>query len=182
MAYLLDANVFIESKNRHYGFDFCPAFWEWLVAQNKHGVVYSVEKVGEELEAGTDLLATWASDQGAEFFKRPDAALPRALASVAAWVMTQNYAPAAVQAFLGGADYYLIAHALAHGESVVTHEVAAASVKKIKIPNVCAGLKVASVNPFEMLRREGARFVLGPKGAQRLALRRLGCRASLTLP
>jgi Domain of unknown function (DUF4411) len=26
MAYLLDANVFIQAKNLHYGFDFCPAF------------------------------------------------------------------------------------------------------------------------------------------------------------
>ena len=31
MAYLLDANVFIAAKNLHYGFDFCPAFWDWLV-------------------------------------------------------------------------------------------------------------------------------------------------------
>ena len=30
MAYLLDANVFIAAKNLHYGFDFCPAFWDWL--------------------------------------------------------------------------------------------------------------------------------------------------------
>ena len=27
-VYLLDANVFIQAKNLHYGFDFCPAFWE----------------------------------------------------------------------------------------------------------------------------------------------------------
>ncbi|ANT65111.1 hypothetical protein Ptc2401_01341 [Prosthecochloris sp. CIB 2401] len=27
MTYLLDANVFIQAKNLHYGFDFCPAFW-----------------------------------------------------------------------------------------------------------------------------------------------------------
>jgi hypothetical protein len=26
MAYLLDANVVIQAKNLHYGFDFCPAF------------------------------------------------------------------------------------------------------------------------------------------------------------
>lgn len=30
MAYLLDANVFIQAKNLQYGFDFCPAFWDWL--------------------------------------------------------------------------------------------------------------------------------------------------------
>ena len=31
MAYLLDANVFIQAKNLHYGLDFCPAFWDWLI-------------------------------------------------------------------------------------------------------------------------------------------------------
>ena len=31
MAYLLDANVFISAKNLHYGFDFCPAFRDWLI-------------------------------------------------------------------------------------------------------------------------------------------------------
>ena len=44
-----------------------------------------------------------------------------------------------------------------------------------------AGRNVTWVNPFEMLRRERARFVLGPKGAQRLALRRPRSRASLNL-
>ena len=34
MAYLLDANVFIQAKNLHYGLDFCPAFWEWLIVNN----------------------------------------------------------------------------------------------------------------------------------------------------
>lgn len=28
VSYLLNANVFIQAKNLHYGFDFCPAFWE----------------------------------------------------------------------------------------------------------------------------------------------------------
>jgi hypothetical protein len=43
MAYLLDADVFIRAKNLHYGLDFCPAFWEWLIAQNKAGRVFSIE-------------------------------------------------------------------------------------------------------------------------------------------
>lgn len=30
--YLLDTNIFIQAKNLHYGFDFCPAFWELLNA------------------------------------------------------------------------------------------------------------------------------------------------------
>ena len=40
MAYVLDANVFIQAKNLHYGLDFCPAFWEWLIAQNAGRLTY----------------------------------------------------------------------------------------------------------------------------------------------
>ena len=36
MRYLLDADVFIRAKNLHYGLDFCPAFWDWLIESNFH--------------------------------------------------------------------------------------------------------------------------------------------------
>lgn len=52
MSYLLDANVFIQAKNLHYGLDFCPAFWDWLVAQNAAGRVFSIDKVADEIAAG----------------------------------------------------------------------------------------------------------------------------------
>ena len=71
MAYLLDANVFIQAKNLHYGFDFCPAFWDWLVAQNLAENVFSIEKVGDELHAGADELADWARGQGTRLFFLP---------------------------------------------------------------------------------------------------------------
>jgi hypothetical protein len=57
MPYLLDANIFIQAKNLHYGFDFCPAFWEWLHAGNEQGKVFSIEKVRDELIGGDDELA-----------------------------------------------------------------------------------------------------------------------------
>ena len=50
MAYLLDANVFIQAKRLHYGFDFCPAFWDWVDRENGAGTVKSIEKVGEKLQ------------------------------------------------------------------------------------------------------------------------------------
>ena len=56
MAYLLDADVFIRAKNLHYGLDFCPAFWDWLVDNNASGSVFSVEKVGDEVQAVADKL------------------------------------------------------------------------------------------------------------------------------
>lgn len=163
MAYVLDANVFIQAKNLHYGFDFCPAFWDWLIAKNGEKSVFSIEKVGDELEAGSDELATWATDRGPDFFLKPDQSLLPALASVSAWVMRQGFDQAAVNTFLQVADYYLVAHALAHKQTLVTHEVAAPMAKKIKIPNVCIALGVKCMTPFEMLRHERARFVLPAK-------------------
>lgn len=38
-TYLVDSNVFIQAKNLHYGFDFRPAFWDWLVERNNAGKV-----------------------------------------------------------------------------------------------------------------------------------------------
>lgn len=162
MAYLLDSNIFIQAKNLHYGFDFCPAFWAWLLERNGAGKVFSIEKVGDELEAGDDELADWAKDRGDAFFLRPDNAILSALATVGTWTTGQDYEPAAVSTFLQVADYYLVAHALAHRCTVVTHERPGESRKKIKIPNVCIGLGVKCMTPFEMLRHERARFVLGP--------------------
>jgi Domain of unknown function (DUF4411) len=28
MPYVLDTNVFLQAKNLHYGFNFCPGFWD----------------------------------------------------------------------------------------------------------------------------------------------------------
>jgi hypothetical protein len=162
MAYLLDADVFMQAKNLHYGFDFCPAFWDWLIASNAVQKVFSIEKIGDEIEAGGDDLAAWAAQRGPGFFLRPDVGILPALGSVSAWATGQGYEPSAVNTFLQVADYYLVAHALAHGHTVVTHEVASPSTKKIKIPNACIGMGIKCVTPFEMLRSERARFILGP--------------------
>jgi hypothetical protein len=163
MAYLLDANVFISAKNLHYGLDFCPAFWDWLIANNASGVVFSIEKVGDEVLALADELSVWADARGAGFFLRPDADVFPALASVSAWASGQRFEPSAVSTFLQVADYYLVAHALAGRHTVVTHEVPSASTRRIKIPDACIGLGIKCMTPFEMLRRERARFVLGPQ-------------------
>jgi len=82
------------------------------------------------------------------------------LGQVSAWATGQAYEPAAISTFLQVADYWLVAHAKAHECVVVTHEVPSDSVRKIKIPNACIGLGITCMSPYEMLRRERARFVL----------------------
>ncbi len=129
--YLLDANVFIQAKNLHYGFDFCPAFWDWLADQNRAGKVMSIEKVADELHAGEDELTTWAEERGENFFLRPDSTVVPALRTVSNWASGNGYQPAAVATFLQVADYWLVAHALAHDCTVVTHEVPADTIHKL---------------------------------------------------
>lgn len=160
MIYLLDANVFIQAKKLHYGLDFCPAFWNWLIEKNTAGTVFSIDKVADEIADGADELTEWA-DKQPDLFKKPTPHVVTSFGTVSTWVTGQNYEPAAVNTFLQEADFYLIAHALADKYILVTHEVPSNSTKRIKIPNVCAGLGVKFMTPYEMLRREQARFVLG---------------------
>ena len=160
MAYLLDTNVFIQAKDLHYGFDFCPAFWEWLIKQNNSGRVYSIEKVSDELSAIEDELADWSEERGYGFFLRPDSTLFAALTTVSEWVMGQMYDQSAVNTFFQKADYYLVAQALSGKHVVVTHEIPSNSPRKVKIPDACIGLGIKCMTPFDMLRTERARFVL----------------------
>ena len=157
--YLLDTNVFIQAKNLHYGFDFCPAFWDWLDEQNSVGKVCSIEQVGDEILAGDDELAECAR-QRPGFFMPPDQATAPSLGELSHWANGAEYEPAGVDVFLHSPDYHLVAQAHARGCVVVTHEIFSPSTKRIKIPNACLGVEVKYVNPYQMLRSERARFIL----------------------
>ena len=128
--------------------------------QNDKGKVASVEKVADELHAGDHELAEWAAARGDDFFLSPSDAVLPALGVVSNWASRYGYQPSAVTIFQQVADYWLIAHALAHKCIVVTHEVPADTARKIKTPNACIGLGLRCMTPYEMLRRERARFVL----------------------
>jgi hypothetical protein len=112
---------------------------------------------------GEDELAAWARDRGAAFFKPVDEPTLSSLAALGDWVRSGTYHPAAIAPFLGAADFYVVGFAHAHGHIVVTQEVPADSVRRVKIPNACVGMGVRYVNTFEMLRRERARFVLAAR-------------------
>ena len=161
MSYLLDANVFMSAKNLHYGLDFCPAFWDWLAQRGNTGAVFSIDKVADEIEAGQDELSDWARNHGHALFRRTPPALAPQFTQVSTWSTEQQYTPAAINTFLQAADFYLLAHALAGNHVVVTHEVPSNSPGRIKIPNACVGLGVRFMTPYQMLRIEHARFVLG---------------------
>ncbi|HEX6506929.1 MAG TPA: DUF4411 family protein [Chloroflexota bacterium] len=159
-TYLLDANIFIQAKNLHYGFDFCPGFWDWIDEAHAAGLACSIDSVRAELAAGNDDLATWAKRRPNGFFMMPSAATVPSLQATSIWANGAGYEPAAVTTFLQVADYYLVAQAHEQQYTVVTHEIISPSTRRIKIPNACLGLGVRYVTPFAMLRAEQAKFVL----------------------
>jgi hypothetical protein len=161
MAYLLDANVFIQAKNLHYGFDFCPAFWDWLIQKNNEQIVFSISAIYDELIRGNDTLSSWAKSHQKNFFLAPDNMTISKFPLVSTWATEQNYEQTAINEFLSVGDYYLICHGLGHQMTIVTHERKNNSRKKIKIPDACHSLGVSFISPFEMLRQEKANFILG---------------------
>lgn len=160
MAYLLDSDVFLQAKNRHYGLDFCPAFWDWIDAEHTAGRVFSIQKVRDELVDAD--IAAWKAARPAGFFLSVDAPATTAMSRVSAWTMAQTRFTTAARAdFFAKADYYLVSQALAGGHTVVTHEQSApGSTTIVKVPDACAGIGVTCIDTFRLLRESGARFVL----------------------
>jgi hypothetical protein len=159
--YLLDANVFIEAKNRYYAFDLAPKFWESLEEQGGKGRILSIDRVKKELERGKDELATWTKGQFSHGFVSTDEAeITQVYGSIMIWVNNQKqFTEPAKAEFATGADGWLIAYAKAKNCVVVTHEVFALDVKrKVPIPNICKAFDVPCVDTFEMLRKLGVRF------------------------
>jgi hypothetical protein len=165
MAYLLDANVFIAAKNLHYGFDFCPAFWDWLIEKRDAGIVFTVEKVRDEVLAVADELSDWI-DQRDPSFVSPGRRIAVSFPGRGQRVGNRQPLRAAGGQHISSGCRLLPDRSGARGgHTVVTHEVPSASTRKIKIPDACIGLGIDFMTPYQMLRRERARFVLGPSSA-----------------
>ncbi|WP_246956602.1 DUF4411 family protein [Brachybacterium sp. Marseille-Q7125] len=159
--YLVDANVLIEAKNRYYAFDIAPGFWEWVHEAHQNGLVGSIEAVRNELLRGDDDLADWARVH-TTFFRPIDQATAQHFAPLSQWASSRNFTSAALTGFTGDhADFQLVAHARAHGHTVVTHERSSPhSRKRVLIPDACMAMDVSTSDTFQMLRATGARLGL----------------------
>ena len=165
MAYLLDTSILIEAKDRYYGLEFCPAFWDWLAESAAAGTVYSIQKVADELDRRDDELRAWARGSGSAIFRPFAPNIADTQRRVSEWATgSSRYIPGAAAMFLNKADYFIVAQALGAGDTVVSAEVPSGARKKIKIPDACQAFNIPFKNTFEMLRAERARFVLpGPR-------------------
>ena len=123
MKYLMDANTYIEAKNKYYGMDFCPGYWDWLIDQFAMGNVASIDFVGKELEKGNDKLREWCRSHRDHFIESNDLDTQAEYYEVVNFVMAGKYNPGNRDGFLKGADPWLIAKSKSTGAVLVTHEV-----------------------------------------------------------
>jgi len=164
MDYLLDANIFIQAQNQHYGMDFCPAFWDFLKREAKRRTIISTDMVYDELKLFNDEVSTWVVAHRDLLFtlSSEEEAIQKKFTEVANFVSTHpTYKESEKDRFLSGADPWLIATANIMNLTIVTHEVLVPSNStKVKIPNVAQRFHVTCINPYRMIRDLGGQFVL----------------------
>lgn len=162
MTYLLDANTFIEAKGRYYAMAICPGYWSWLIDTNGKSQIASIESVRQELLAGNDVLKEWVAENPQIFVPEDDPDTQAAMVKVVTYVYSlPNMRSGAAEEFLDGADPWLIAKAIASGNTIVTHEKYNKEIrKKVLIPNVCEHFNVSCIDTFELLHRLEAEFVI----------------------
>lgn len=160
--HLVDANVLIEAKNRYYAFAIAPGFWAWLEQGHRTGKLISIDALRDELMQGDDELAEWARRRQ-DFFLPIDQLTVQRFRPLSDWARHQNYRQSALNEFSSDrADFLLIAHAIGHGDTVITNEQPSPQAqKRVKIPDACAAMGVATADIFTVLRETGAAPHLG---------------------
>jgi len=151
--YILDSNIFIQSKNGPYGFDFAPGFWKFIDDKASEGLIYTSTMVYDEIADGEDELADWFKERRTSgMFLAPESVTQGFFGEIADFV-TRSYSTVQAQYFLSGADPWVIAEARNSRSIVVTHETLVPSNStKVKIPNICKQFNIPYMNTYEMLR------------------------------
>lgn len=162
--YLLDANCFSQSFHLHYQFDFCPGFWKWLDQQNANDVVYSIDRIQEEITRYENELSEWANERtDRNFFlsTKEDKDVFRCQRKISSWVENSDFKRLGKDEFMAGNDSWLIAYAVVHKFTVVTYELYNSDEKRhIKIPALCKPFNFRSIYLYDVFGETHTKFVL----------------------
>lgn len=157
--YLLDSNIFIQSEH-NLPQDIFEGFWRELGSLLEMGTAVLHQTVADELKRKQDPLANWIEGLNGIKTMAPSEATLEKYLEVCSWADGQGYDSRALREFKAEsrADAWLCAEALASDLTLVTYETASNSIRKVKIPNVCAGMGIRCINGFDFMRAQGFRF------------------------
>lgn len=152
--FLIDSNVFINAKYFHYNFNYCKMFWDYLIKLNQSGIVYSINSVKKELLAKPDEISDWIINEvPSTFFQDENTSMVK-YATLMNWAQKLDVNDKAKEDFASQtkADAFLIAHAMTHGFSIISHEKSQEGAKKrIMIPNAALAHGVKTLTIYEFL-------------------------------
>ena len=163
--YLIDSNCFIEAKNSYYNPNFCSQFWNVMRQLHAKKILYSIDKVKNELLAGekSDYARVYIAQD--VFFKDmwiqtslTSAGYKKVVNEANNWYMVnvhKRHKPFDDFMKEAAADAYLLATAYDHGYTIITQEVPSGSDdnKRIKIPNMANTLNIKYCNIYTILQK-----------------------------
>ena len=115
MAFLLDSNIFIESR-KNLPMDVWTTFWQRLSELAMDGKVVSCIKVKEDIDNDYDELSSWIKTNVPDGFFLPlDSDDMTAYAMLQNWAAGRDFTDAAKTDFASKTDAFIIAKALAKG-------------------------------------------------------------------
>lgn len=159
MAYLIDSNIFIRSKNEM-PMDLWPTFWERMTELVNSGEIFISVKVKEEIERGNDELTKWMRDSVPQnCFVELDDDIMRKYEEVQKWVGEKQFTENAKKVFATVADAYLVATAAAKDMTLVTYEKSDPNSKKrVLIPDACDAIGASYCDLNSALRGMGIKI------------------------
>ena len=153
---LIDSNFLIAMESV-YPQDIFPSLWDKLAAAFRTEPLVIHESVDKELTVWNSTVSRWyvGNTQGMAGRETDEAEL-EADTRVASWVEEERkprYRSQAVDVFLDVADSWLVASALAHGDTIITNEKhAPQSVARVKIPDVATHFGVECLDTISFFR------------------------------
>ena len=160
---LIDSNFLIAMESV-YPQDIFPSLWDKLAAAFRTEPLVIHESEDKELTVWNSTVSRWNSTvsrwyvgntQGIAVRETDEAEL-EAYTRVASWVEEEwkpRYRSQAVDVFLDVTDSWLVASALAHGDTIITNEKhAPQSVARVKIPDVATHFGVECLDTISFFR------------------------------
>lgn len=166
MKYIIDSNCFIEPHQGYCPTDVAISFWSKLKELYERGILYSIDKVKDELFYHEDDLKNWfTNNMEKEFFIPFDGEETiNQLIKVNKWAMaSQQYKQSAKTKFtdVTKADMFLVAFASLNPNEwkIVSFERSEPnSQTNIKLPDACKAFGVSCIKLQDMFREIGETF------------------------
>ena len=139
--------------------DVWPTFWAKMVELINSRIIYSIDKVKEEINRGGDELTDWIHNNSPHgFFLTQDSEVLFKLADTIKWAQdnSEHYTPSAISTYVNVADSYLVATAAAKNMTLVTFEKSNPQRRnRIMIPDACNAIGVRCCDLNTTLRELG---------------------------